>query len=175
MQFDIEQSITVVAWLLATIGFLYCAWPLVLGAVQFYQRKFGETGDDGRDNQRTRGQEHLSAYEQLVKLLNDDIQVVTLLLQKLACQVPDQTEDWYCRMALKQMQVWIISKISAARNDINFGEQQASKYLAKYRDRPIWWVYRKLAVDYDLFRDGFNQAPSDLDNQTSPFTNAGNR
>ena len=171
MQIDTEQLITVVAWLLAAIGFLYSMWPLFVKALQVYQDRFSKARPRNRAGQRS---ETLSPYDELVKLLNDDIQVVSLLLQKLEYQVPDQTQDWYSRMALKQMQVWIVSKIAADRNDPGFGERQLAKYRAKYCDQPNWWVYRQLAIDYRLFRDGFDRTPSNSEYRSSPFTNVGN-
>ncbi len=171
MHIDTEQLITLVAWLLAAIGFLYCTWPLLVKAVRWYRERFGNIGPSNRTGQHA---ESLSPYEQLVKLLNDDIQVVSLLLQKLEYQVPDQTRDWYSRMALKQMQVWIVTKVSADRNDPGFGERQIAMYRAKYCDRPNWWVYRQLAIDYQLFRDGVDRAPANTTSRAYPFTNVGN-
>ena len=93
----------------------------------------------------------LSNYEQLVKLMNDDPQVVDILLKKLAYQVPNQSQDWYCNVILKQIQRWIVNKISDEANNPTFGEQQVAQYLAKYRHRPNWWIYRKLARDNGLY------------------------
>ncbi|MGK7910399.1 MAG: hypothetical protein AB4050_02795 [Synechococcus sp.] len=170
MQIGGEQLMTLVVRLLAAIVLLYCVWPLLVRARQWYQHHVAGSRPTQQSGQTS---EVLSHYEQLVKLLNDDIQLTSLLLQKLAYQMPDQTDDWYCRMALMQMQLWIVNRISADRNDPGFGERQMAIYRAKYCDRPSWWVYRKLAVDYQLFRDGFNRPPSNPDYQVYPFTKTG--
>lgn len=161
----------VVVRLLAAIVLLYSVWPLLAKGVKLYRARFGVPSILKPVEQTNQS---LSHYEQLVKLLNDDIHLASLLLQKLANQMPDRTDDWYCRTALAQMQLWIVTRISADRNDPGFGERQVMKYQAKYCDRPNWWVYRKLAIDYKLFQDGFDRASSQSAYQAYPFTNGGN-
>ncbi len=146
MQIELEQAIAVVACIIAALGFLYAVWPLLEKGAEFLKLR--------QPTEANRYDPTLTPYEQLVKLLNNDLQLVSLLLQKLSYQIPHQPDDWYCKVAFKQMQLWIVNKLSDDRNDPEFGERQATRYLSKYRDRPQWWVYRKLAIDHGLFQKG---------------------
>ncbi len=161
--------------LLAVVVLLYAVWPLLAKILQLYQARFGSPDILKSLSLKPLRQatQPLSHYEQLVKLLDDDIHLASLLLQKLAYQMPDRSDDWYSRTALTQMQLWIVTRISADRNDPGFGERQVMKYQAKYCDRPSWWVYRKLAVDYQLFQEGFDGTPTQKVYQAYPFTNVG--
>ena len=181
MRIAIEILITLAAFVLAVLGLLYSAWPLIeriLRIFRIHRHRNGKTNkrypqssgvslrawprlfrigrflqawvvrQDEEDFTQT-----LSHYEQLVKLMNDDPQVVEILLKKLAYQVPHQTEDWYCTVVLKQIQQWIENKLSEDADNPHFGQQQVTQYLTRYREHPSWWVYRKIARDYGLFKN----------------------
>ncbi|WP_017327499.1 hypothetical protein [Synechococcus sp. PCC 7336] len=93
----------------------------------------------------------LSNYDQLLELLDGDRQSVERLIGQLKQKYPGQPEDWYPEMVLEQLKLWIVNKLSNRYHSNAFGMGQAAAYTMKYRGRPTWWVYRKLAVDFELF------------------------